>query len=223
MSSECGLLKDLLIPVTEKPSQKEHHQEILTKVVETLDNGTTIIIDALGNVIHINPSKNNEESAKTKGTFETTTKSPSNATEVVKKDELSKSTETKPDLNNNGTEKVKVVALNFTKDQNQTTSEIEQLKPKTEEIKENTLPTETNKGISNTTSNINNGDAKNITESGKVDNQSTGVGQNCTETDHRCGDVKKVVSKIDDRMLFDGDKCPNGKDRAADGICVEVE
>ncbi|CAH0696439.1 unnamed protein product [Spodoptera exigua] len=140
ISAKCGLLDDLvtdeqkaslnnLLGKTPKPDAEktEYHQGMLVKVKETLENGTKIIIDALRNVIKINP-KESKEIPKT-GNTELTTKKPITGAETGK-DEANKTIDNNPDkpTTNATTEEAQ-------KDLNETASKTE------DQPKNNTLST----------------------------------------------------------------------------------
>ncbi|XP_022818544.1 uncharacterized protein LOC111351014 [Spodoptera litura] len=211
ISVKCGLLDDLVTneqkssltnllgkkPKTTENEKTEYHQGVLVKVKETLENGTKIIIDALGNVIRINP-KDDKEVPKAENPEPTTNKPIKDA--EIGKDEGNKTVDKKPD----------VPSPNVTIEEAQKNSNETALKTE-DELKNKTIPQENdvntkdgNKGVD---------DVKNSTEVNKV-----------TDKDKLCTDEKSCNKvAVTTKMAFTGDECPTGKIRAADETCVDEE
>lgn len=166
VSSECGLLDDLVSLKDEKPksgvesNRTEYRQGVLIKVRETLKNGTKIVIDALGNVIKISP-KENEENTNEKGTPE----SPKGTEEVVTKDEASEP-DPKADLPTS-TEKIEA--------------------PKVDES--------TNQTLSSEEIFIRKEAAGNVNNSSETPNPDGNTSNNCTNTDGTECKMEFVVTK----------------------------
>ncbi|PZC76730.1 hypothetical protein B5X24_HaOG204174 [Helicoverpa armigera] len=132
-TSECGLIDDL-VPSKDKAQgltnllknkPKSDNEGVIMKVRETLENGTKIVIDALGNVIRIHP-KDGEDTSKT---YE----------EIVGNKEISKT-------NNTAAEENKVDS-DLKLNQNETTPKIDD---KTAENKNDTSKTDTKDKIKET-------------------------------------------------------------------------
>lgn len=121
VSTECGLLDDLVVSKDQKTkSAGEKNQGALIKVRQTLENGTKIVIDALGNIIKNSPEEN-DESHNSKAELE----APKKDNEVIKKDKISKPVDPKVSPPN-------------------TTEKVEIEKPKIDENQNKTLPIESN-------------------------------------------------------------------------------
>uniref|UniRef100_A0A2H1WKL1 SFRICE_027628 n=1 Tax=Spodoptera frugiperda TaxID=7108 RepID=A0A2H1WKL1_SPOFR len=171
----------------------EYHQGVLVRVKETLENGTKIIIDALGNVIRINPKEDKEIPKAEKP--ELTTKVPIKDNEIGK-DEVNKTVDKKPE-----TPTSNATAEDTQKNLNATASKTE------EELKNKTVPQETEVKTTDDSKAV--VDGKNATAPNKV----PGDDKLCTD-EKPCNKVK-IVSK----MALKGDECPQGKSRADDGTC----
>lgn len=194
ISSECGLLKDVLNSKTGQLNETEYQQSVHTKPDTTVDNGTSIVIDSFGNLkTTTDPSKSNEET-----TLEFTTITTSKVTEVERKDEGSQYSNTKSDPANlcNCMEKAVVVLhINIpTSGKNKANSKIDNKQPKLEENHNNSLITTDTNDKANTTFNAG---VKNTT---------------CLP----CYPIKPST-------VFIAGNCFPGTSRAADGTCVEIE
>uniref|UniRef100_A0A2A4J961 Uncharacterized protein n=1 Tax=Heliothis virescens TaxID=7102 RepID=A0A2A4J961_HELVI len=161
-TSECGLIDDL-VPSKEKAQSltgllnnkpRKENDGVVMKVRETLENGTKIVIDALGNIIKINPKDGEENSEIDQGT--------------IGNNEVIETAAAPQAITNTTTEKNNDIKLN----QNETTSKVED---KTPENKNETSKTDGKENIKDT--GILNATEPSVDE-GKVNNN-----MNCTAAD----------------------------------------
>lgn len=194
VSSECGLLDDVLSSKDQKSKsesdRKEYRQGVLLKVGETLKNGTKIVIDALGNIIKIHPD-GKEEIIDSKGNPQSPSNNPVKDNEIVRKDDENKPALPKQELPKNDTaDKVKVEP------------------PKTDDNLNKTLTT---KPDVDTKDAAKAGDVKDAPNTPKIDENTV---KNCEVTND------EACMKVANRTFLKGDECPTGKSRADDGTCV---
>uniref|UniRef100_A0A2A4J7W3 Uncharacterized protein n=1 Tax=Heliothis virescens TaxID=7102 RepID=A0A2A4J7W3_HELVI len=160
-TSECGLIDDL-IPSKEKAQSltgllnnkpRKENDGVVMKVRETLENGTKIVIDALGNIIKINPKDDEDNSEINQVT--------------VGNNKINETAAAPQAITNTTTEKNNDIKLN----QNETSK----VEDKTPENKNETSKTDGKENIKDT--GILNATEPSVDE-GKVDNN-----KNCTAPD----------------------------------------